>query len=68
MKLLKNLRIRVLSWLLTRAIMDGFTYLRDQKLGVRVNAAMDKRLGMRSESIQDEVGKWLIQLGQDIQA
>lgn len=66
---LSSLKARFYTWLATKGILYGFQQLASQRLGQRLNAAMDARWGAaRSDAVQKELAKWLESVAADLKA
>lgn len=62
----RNLKAKFLRWLMSKAITEGFVYLRNEHLGDKLQAALDKKMGQTSTQFRAELGDWLIALGQEV--
>lgn len=66
MGLLRKLRNKFQRWLMAKAITEGFVYLRKEHLGDKLQAALDAKMGVSSTQFRNELGDWLITLGQEV--
>lgn len=66
MAFLNTLRNKFRRWLMARLIAEGFAHLKGEHLGDKLQAALEKNMGMRSQQFRTELGDWLIQLGQEV--
>ena len=68
MRLFKTLRNKLIRWAMAKAITEGFTYLKEEHLGDKLQVALDAKMGMTSTQFRTELGDWLITLGQEVKA
>ena len=70
-KFFSNLKQAVITWLAVKGVVWGFAQLSSHHLGQKLNMAMDasKFLGKtKSDTIQQELAKWLRELAKELEA